>query len=752
MTSSRNFFIILVIGLAIAFGSPLGLSQTTIRAYDLDGSHWIDPGDLIEMLPCMGQAGDTESDFNGDARTDWKDLYLLCRQWELRAGFANTLPPSPETVADAIDPGAPTQFQKSVDFLYSGTDPVQIGIDPDILDPSHTSVVRGRVLNRENNPLSGVEIASHGNLHYGMTLTREDGWFDLAVNGGGLLTIDYWKEGYLPAQRQIEAGWEDYAVAPDLVLIALDSAATTIDFSLPLQPAQGNPVIDADGTRQATVLFPQNSRPALVLPGGATQALDSLTFRATEYTVGDNGPQAMPAALPPSSHYTYAVELSVDEALAAGAQSVQFEEPVWFYLENFLGFPIGSGVPTGYYDRGQAAWVPLDDGRVIQVLGVEGDLAQVDVEGGGQPAGSAALAELGITSEERRQLALLYDSGQSLWRVGIDHFSTIDCNWGVSPSAGAEPPSLPAPVQDFACPYHGACYSSGSIIERQNQILGEAIPIAGTEMTLHYSSDRVPGRAAARTLPIALGETLPIDVRGIEVEIQLAGRTFQYSFPPETGQTLEFQWDGRDAYGRTLQGQQPATIRIGYQYDAYYNYPPPSFHRTFGKNSGEPVPSKILARDPVILWQEYLTTLGPWDARGQGFGGWTLNIQHVYDPVRKELLRGDGGRRSASLMQTIETIAGTGEMFGVYDDGLPATEVAIRFPMRMAVGPDGTLYFPESMGHRVRSVLPDGTTYTVAGTGSLGFSGDGDKATQAKLKAPSGVDVGPDGRDRKSVV
>ncbi len=113
--------------------------------------------------------------------------------------------------------------------------------------------------------------------------------------------------------------------------------------------------------------------------------------------------------------------------------------------------------------------------------------------------------------------------------------------------------------------------------------------------------------------------------------------------------------------------------------------------------------------------------------------------------MRKELLRGDGGRRSAALMQTIETVAGTGEMFGVNDDGLPATEVAIRFPMQMAVGPDGTLYFPESMGHRVRSVRPDGTTYSVAGTGSLGFSGDGDQATQAKLKAPSGVDVGLDG-------
>ena len=41
--------------------------------------------------------------------------------------------------------------------------------------------------------------------------------------------------------------------------------------------------------------------------------------RATEYTVGANATAAMPAMLPPISAYTYAAELSVDEAIAAGA-------------------------------------------------------------------------------------------------------------------------------------------------------------------------------------------------------------------------------------------------------------------------------------------------------------------------------------------------------------------------------------------------------------------------------------------------
>ena len=57
----------------------------------------------------------------------------------------------------------------------------------------------------------------------------------------------------------------------------------------------------------------------------------------------------MPGELPPSSGYTYAVELSADEALAAGAQEVRFSSPVPFYVENFVGFPVGSLVPAGFY-------------------------------------------------------------------------------------------------------------------------------------------------------------------------------------------------------------------------------------------------------------------------------------------------------------------------------------------------------------------------------------------------------------------
>jgi hypothetical protein len=133
-------------------------------------------------------------------------------------------------------------------------------------------------------------------------------------------------------------------------LIGLDPQATVIDLSSspPIQVAQGSVTSDERGTRQSTLLFSQGTLAEIVLPDGTTQPLSNLTVRSTEYTVGPNGPKTMPGLLPPGVEYTYAVELSVDEAIAAWATKVQFNLPVIQYVENFLGFATGARVPVYY--------------------------------------------------------------------------------------------------------------------------------------------------------------------------------------------------------------------------------------------------------------------------------------------------------------------------------------------------------------------------------------------------------------------
>ena len=670
------------------------------------------------------------------------------------------LPPDPSEVAPSLDPTVATTVYAGTEFLYTGSNPIQTGVAPGTMEPRRTTVLSGQVLDRNNAAIAGATIRILNHPEYGQTLSRADGRYDMAVNGGGPLTVSYQREGYLPAQRTVQVPWQDYVLLPKVVLVPLDAQATPIDLAdttQPIQVAQGAPVTDADGTRQATVFFPQGTAATMVLPDGSTQSLTTLTVRATEYTVGPEGPEAMPAPLPPTSAYTYAFELSVDEALAAGAKQVDFDQPVPFYVDNFLDFPVGMVVPTGYYDRDQAAWIPSDNGRVIRVMSITGGLVDLDTDGDNAIDDAATLATLGITDAERAQLATLYAAGKTLWRVPIAHFTPWDCNWPYGPPDDAEPPGQPPPDNDDGQPPPNngpepdPDKQCNSVIECQNQILREAVAITGTPFRLHYASDRVPGRRSDLWIPLS-SDTVPVSLKRIDLEVEVAGQLFtQQTFEAKPNQnftTLDSTstWDDMvDAYGRIPQGTQPALVRIGYVYDAVYAEPAQS-PQSFGFFSGIPITGNP-ARQEITLWQDHPTSIRYWDARGQGLGGWTLDVHHAYDPVGQILYLGNGSRRGIGAAPIVTTVAGNGEP-GYSGDGGPATEAGVPSPNEVEVGPDGSLYILDGYGgYTVRRVTPDGIISTVAGGGSCSSVdvGDGGPATEACLSGSRGIGLGPDG-------
>ncbi len=105
------------------------------------------------------------------------------------------LPPDPVTVAPPLDPTLATTLGKGTQFLYTGANPIQTGVAPGTIDAKRAGVLRGRVLDRSNSALPGVTITILGHPEFGQTLSRADGVFDLAVNGGGLLTVKYDEDG-----------------------------------------------------------------------------------------------------------------------------------------------------------------------------------------------------------------------------------------------------------------------------------------------------------------------------------------------------------------------------------------------------------------------------------------------------------------------------------------------------------------------------------------------------------------------------
>jgi len=347
---------------------------------------------------------------------------------------AGNLPPDPSTVAPPLARNASTtSFLGATQFLYTGTNPIQTGVAPGTITLQQSAVLRGRVLDTAGQPLPGVTLTILNHPEFGQTLSRADGMYDLAVNGGGLLTVQYHKAGYPSAQRQLTVHWQNFDLVPDVILVPFDAHANLIDLSEicdvnmnctshPMQVARGGVVTDADGTRQATLFFPSGTSAVMTLADDSAVPLTTLTVRATEYTIGPDGPKAMPADLPPTSGYTYEVEFSVDEGNDAGATRVTFTPALISYTENFLNFPVGTIVPSGEYDRKKGLWLPEPNGLVIKILSITNGQADLDLTGSGQPADATALAALGISTEELQELASLYPVGQTLWRVPIDHF------------------------------------------------------------------------------------------------------------------------------------------------------------------------------------------------------------------------------------------------------------------------------------------------------------------------------------------
>ncbi len=638
-------------------------------------------------------------------------------------------------------------------------------------DIDRIAAVRGRVVSTSGTPLAGVTVSVLEHPEWGRVVTRSDGTWDLLVEDVRFGTLSYTSATHLEVQRSFEVQANEHLVVDEIAMTQVDPTIASVDLTAPgPKVVQGPAVTDSDGTRQPFFIFPDGIS-ASTTGGG----LSTLSIHTTEYTVGSSGAAAMPGTLPGTSAYTYAVDLTVDEALG---EEVTFSGgEVAFYVDNFAGFPVGYdpddpdpidpggpctnttplSVPLGYYNRSAGRWEAYENGVVLRVLDTSSGVATVDVDGDCVAESLATLQTYGITSDELAQLAQL-DSvremdGASFWRVSLNHFSPWDLNWPFGFPPEALLPMIGEGLKLFAA---AACMVYGSVIDCEELTLAESVGLEGTGQSLTYTTKLAPGYARARTIdvPVLPYTTTQIDdseIKRVDVTLRVAGKVYEQSFSnPDGTERFTETWDGFDVLGQKRQGTTPFTLDVSYIYDGVYGgerYADISFGAPDSIRFQE-----VPTRREVEAIGRFRGEFSHFDAMERGLGGWSLDTVHTYDPVSRSVTLGSG-QRLETISQEWASRAIAGRSDGTYDVDILAMDSDPLDVSGIAVSDDGEVYIADYRRHRIVKIDSGGVLRHVAGVrvsaaapnGTSGWSPDGAIADGSAIRQPTALEFGPDG-------
>ena len=203
-------------------------------------------------------------------------------------------------------------FFAKVRFLIEGDKSVQSYSKPESYDERRASVIRGRVLTSAGEGIIGVRVSvdrSRGASNYGFTLTRPGGWFDLLVNGGGAVTLQFQRSPFKPLTRTSYIPWNQIYVMDSVVMASNGGAGISWeeeDSSLQLQ--------------YSAPCLPHTStiRPVLVATEGQDRAVPShpANRQISQAVMVDSGTLLQSVNIPGTR-----VQLVYDSSAASGSLS-----------------------------------------------------------------------------------------------------------------------------------------------------------------------------------------------------------------------------------------------------------------------------------------------------------------------------------------------------------------------------------------------------------------------------------------------
>ncbi|XP_046395629.1 teneurin-a isoform X3 [Ischnura elegans] len=128
--------------------------------------------------------------------------------------------------------------------------------------PRRVSVIRGRVVTPQGLGIIGIRVSVDRDSRFGFTLTRSGGWFDVLVNGGGAVTLQFQRSPFLPLTSTVFVPWNQIVVVPPIQMsLGVRRGAQTVGVG------GVDPYRELSGLRRLSLMTPTTSAtPTLLQP------------------------------------------------------------------------------------------------------------------------------------------------------------------------------------------------------------------------------------------------------------------------------------------------------------------------------------------------------------------------------------------------------------------------------------------------------------------------------------------------------
>ena len=673
-------------------------------------------------------------------------------------------PPDPGAAAPALDTTLGHRARRALEFLYTGPDADPDGRQPGAIDDRRVGVVTGAVRNRMGGPdrrraRDRARPPRAGPDRHPRRRRVHDSRSTAAARSPSL------RARRATSRRSARCGSTGTARPRSTTSCSCPYAARRRRRRPRRrrdERRRGPTVTDASGTRRARAPVPARTRATMTLPDGRARRRSTTMHRRALDRVhrSGHGPRRRcPASCRRSRGYTYAAELSIDEARRGRRDGRR-----------------ASTSRSSTTSTTSSASRPARPSRPATTTATRGEwMAGTNGRRGQGPRRAPAASPPRHRRRRRRRRGRARGAGDhrrrarsswpsctrpgtSLWRVAINALHAVGLQLALRPAAPTRAPRPAAAQQRRRTTTRTSASRAGRSSAARPRRSARRSRVAGTphgaallEQARARPRLRCAGcrsRSPARACPRAWRAWPQGRGRGP------GHRTLVHARPrPRGGLPLGRQGRvrppgqrrGHRPRSRSPTATAPSTSRRdprrGRRRRASRARPTSSQLRPLLRDPDHGRPGPRADRDPAGARGH----AGVRDTGDVALGGWTLERSPRVRPGSRTLLRGDGSRERSEATRIVDRRARRHRHRGRQRRRRQRRHGHARRSRGLAVSAAGEVFIADEERDRVRRVGAGGTIDRFAGTGVYGIDGRRRPGHGARLASPRGMDVAPDG-------